>query len=118
MLCVWRILFKCIMSNDLAKFLDHCDLLTSGLMKFNDTPENYRPWRSKVSNTIEDLDVKTSEELNLLIKWLGPKSVEHVRRVRSVHIRHPAEALSIAWKRLEDRYGSTEALKTALFSKL
>ncbi|XP_037609979.1 uncharacterized protein LOC119478948 [Sebastes umbrosus] len=104
--------------SDLAKFLARRDLLTAGLTKFNDKPENYWAWKSTFSNATEDLDLKPSEELDLLIKWLGPESAEHVRRVRSVRINHPAEALSMVWERLEECYGSAEAMETALFNKL
>ena len=57
---------------DLAKSLARRDLLTAGLAKFNDMPEDYRAWKSTFSNAIEDLDLKPSEELDLLIRWLGP----------------------------------------------
>jgi len=53
----------------------------------------------------------------LLIKWLGPESAEHVRRMRSVHVNHPAAALSVVWQRLEECYGTAEAMETALFNK-
>ena len=104
--------------SDLAKFLARRDLLTAGLTKFNDKPENYWAWKSTFSNAVEDLDLKASEELDLLIKWLGPESSEHARRIRSVYVRHPAEALSMVWERLEECYGSAEAMETALFNKL
>lgn len=101
--------------SDLAKFLARHDLLTAGLTKFNDKPENYWAWKS--SNATEGLALKPNEELDLLIKWLGSESAEHVRRVRSVHIRHPAEALGLVWGRLEECYGSAEAMETALFKQ-
>lgn len=83
---------------DLAKFLARRDLLTAGLTKFNDKPENYWGWKSTFTNTIEGLDLKPNEELNLLIKWLGPEPTENVRRMRSVHVNHPAAALSLVWQ--------------------
>ncbi|XP_058887670.1 uncharacterized protein LOC131738129 [Acipenser ruthenus] len=95
---------------ELAKFLACRDLLTAGLIKFNDKPENYWAWKSTFSNAVEGLD--------LLIKWLGPESAEHVRRMRSVHVNHPAAALSVVWQWLEECYGSAEAMETALFNKL
>ncbi|XP_063743151.1 uncharacterized protein LOC134866887 [Eleginops maclovinus] len=102
----------------LARFLARRELLTAGLTKFNDKPENYWAWRSAFSNATEDLGLKPSEELDLLIKWLGPESAEHARRVRSVRINYPGEALSMVWRRLEEVYGSPEAMETALFNKL
>ncbi|XP_063762763.1 uncharacterized protein LOC134880024 [Eleginops maclovinus] len=102
----------------LARFLARRELLAAGLTKFNDKPENYWAWRSAFSNATEDLGLKPSEELDLLIKWLGPESAEHARRVRSVRINYPGEALSMVWRRLEEVYGSPEAMETALFNKL
>ncbi|XP_063758758.1 uncharacterized protein LOC134877255 [Eleginops maclovinus] len=92
--------------------------IMSYLGKFNDKPENYWAWRSAFSNATEDLGLKPSEELDLLIKWLGPESAEHARRVRSVRINYPGEALCMVWRRLEEVYGSPEAMETALFNKL
>ncbi|XP_060793215.1 uncharacterized protein LOC132896416 [Neoarius graeffei] len=102
----------------LGKFLARRKLLTAGLTKFDDKPENYWAWRSAFSNATEDLGLNPSEELDLLIKWLGPESAVHARRVRSVRINHPGEALSMVWQRLEEVYGSPEAMETALFGKL
>lgn len=51
----------------LANFLARRELLTAGLKKFNDKPENYWAWKSAFSNATEDLGVKASEELDLLI---------------------------------------------------
>nr|XP_055056164.1 uncharacterized protein LOC129440699 [Misgurnus anguillicaudatus] len=103
---------------NLAKFLARRDLLTAGLIKFDDKPENYLAWKSTFSNAIEDLNLKPSEELDLLTKWLGPESAEHARRIRSVHINYPAVGLSRIWERLEQCYGSAEAIESALLNKV
>ncbi|XP_072564870.1 uncharacterized protein, partial [Paramormyrops kingsleyae] len=103
---------------DLARFLARRDLLTGGLTRFDDKPEHYLSWKSTFHNAIEGLQLKPSEELDLLIKWLGPDSAEHVRRVRSVHIRYPGIALNRVWERLEECYASAEAIEAPLFQKL
>ncbi len=103
---------------ELAKFLARRDLLTGGLSRFNDKPENYWAWKSSFCNAIEGLDLKPSEELDLLVQWLGPESTEHARRIRLVHINYPDIGLSMVWKRLEECYGSAEAMELALFNKL
>ncbi|KAG7482433.1 hypothetical protein JOB18_021000 [Solea senegalensis] len=43
-------------ASDLGRFLARRDLLTAGLTKFNDKPEDYWAWRSTFSNAIEDLN--------------------------------------------------------------
>jgi len=56
---------------DLAKFLARNQLVTSGLNKFDDRPENYLAWKSSFLNAIKDLDLTAGEEFDLLIRWLG-----------------------------------------------
>lgn len=65
---------------EIAKFLARRDLLTGELSRFNDKPENYWAWKSSFCNAIEGLDLKPSEELDLLIQWLGPDSTEQAKR--------------------------------------
>lgn len=58
------------------------------------------------------------EELDLLCKWLGPKSSEHAKSIRAVHIHDAAAGVRMVWERLEDCYGSPEAIENALLKKL
>ncbi len=39
-------------------------------------------------------------------------------RIRLVHINYPDIGFSMVWKRLEECYGSAEAMELALFNKL
>ncbi|KAI4883909.1 hypothetical protein NFI96_021124 [Prochilodus magdalenae] len=103
---------------DLAKFLARSQLITTGLTKFDDKVENYWAWKSSFSNAVKGLELTEAEELDLLVKWLGRESSEHVRRIKSVHIRHPAAGLKMAWDRLEQCYGTPEAIESALFARL
>lgn len=64
------------------------------------------------------MDLTAAEELDLLVKWLGRESSEHARRIKSVHIRHPEAGLEMAWERLEECYGTPEAIERALFARL
>ncbi|KAK7877393.1 hypothetical protein WMY93_031909, partial [Mugilogobius chulae] len=83
----------------LAKFLAKRGLVTDGLTKFTDRAEDYWAWRASFCNTIEGLDLKPSEELDLLSRWLGEESSKHAKRIRSVHINNPAEGLRQVWIR-------------------
>lgn len=67
---------------------------------------------------ITDLDLCASEVLDLLVKWLGRESVEHVKRMRTVHINDPEAALKKAWARLNKCYVSPEVIECALYRKL
>ncbi|XP_062422700.1 uncharacterized protein LOC119214058 [Pungitius pungitius] len=103
---------------DLAKFLAKNQLVSSGLTRFDDLPEHYQAWRETFINTIENLEMSASEEMDLLIKWLGKDSSEQALRIRSVNIRRPSLGLQTIWERLNKTYGSPEVIERALFTKI
>nr|XP_054596974.1 uncharacterized protein LOC129163443 [Nothobranchius furzeri] len=105
-------------TNELAKYLVKSQLLVSELDKFDDKPENYLSWKSSFISGTEHLDLKVGEEIDLLIKSLGPESARHARRIKAVNISKSAVALRLIWERLEETYGSPEAIEGALFAKL
>ncbi|XP_026119086.1 uncharacterized protein LOC113098285 [Carassius auratus] len=103
---------------DLAKYLARTQLVSAGLTYFDDKPINYWAWKSSFQGAISGLGLSPAEELDLLIKYLGKESSEHARRLKAVNIRSPAAALIMTWQRLEEIYGSPEAIELALFAKL
>ncbi|KAL6487592.1 hypothetical protein MHYP_G00042180 [Metynnis hypsauchen] len=106
------------LTSDLAKFLARSCLVTSGLTSFDDQPINYWAWRASFKSAIAGLDLSAAEELDLLVKYLGKHSAEQIKRIKAVNIRHPPAGLSLAWERLEETYGSPEAIEHALFTKV
>lgn len=103
---------------DVARFLARRELLTSSLTIFDDRPESYWSWKSSFLNCTKGTDLTCSEELDLLIKWLGPQSSAHVKRIRAVHVNDSARGLIMAWSRLQDCYGSPEMIEKALFDRV
>lgn len=103
---------------DLARFLARRELITTGLFKFDDTPENFRAWQSSFLNATEDINLTYSQELDLLVKWLGKESSEHVKRIRAVYATNPKAALQLSWDRLSECYAMAEVVENALFKKL
>ncbi|XP_027897195.1 uncharacterized protein LOC114159423 [Xiphophorus couchianus] len=103
---------------DFVRFLARRELVTTGLLQFNDRPENYRAWRRSFQNAIRDLNLTCDEEMDLLVKWLGSESTEHAKRIRSIHINQPAKGLNMIWNRLDVSYGASEAIEKALFERL
>lgn len=103
---------------DFAKFLARRELVTTGLTKFDDSPENFRAWQSSFFNATQGLGLTYSEELDLLVKWLGKESSEHVKRIRAVHVTNPRAALHLSWQRLQECYGTPEMVENALFKRL
>ncbi|XP_042073747.1 uncharacterized protein LOC121813867, partial [Haplochromis burtoni] len=69
-------------------------------------------------NAIDTLELRASEQIDLLVKSLGPESTKHAPRIKAVNITNPAVALELIWERLEETYGSPEAIESALFTKL
>ncbi|XP_069801384.1 uncharacterized protein [Dendropsophus ebraccatus] len=105
-------------SMNFAKFFAKRELVTKGLVKFTDRAENYRAWRISFQNAIRGLDLSCSEELDLLVKWLGSESVEHAKRIRDININHPDTGLRMVWQRLDECYGSVEAIENALYKRI
>ncbi|XP_062415794.1 uncharacterized protein LOC119194889 [Pungitius pungitius] len=103
---------------DFAKYLARRELVTTGLNKFDDRPESFRAWQSSFLNATQGLELTASEELDLLVKWLGKESSEHIRRIRAVHITNPQAALQLCWSRLQECYAAPEVIEDALFKRL
>ncbi|KAK0153095.1 hypothetical protein N1851_005229 [Merluccius polli] len=80
--------------------------------------ENYWAWRASFCNTIDNIGLTVAEETDLLIKWLGKESLEQACRLRAAHIREPQGGLKAIWQRLEECYGTPEAIEGALFARL
>ena len=38
---------------------------------------------------ISGLTLEPSEEMDLLLKWLGMESAEHIEQIRAIHINRP-----------------------------
>lgn len=105
-------------AQDFAKYLIRKELISAGLLHFDDKPENYWAWKASFVNTIKDLSLSVREEVDLLTKWLGPKSSEQAKRIRAAHTLNPSTGLTMIWQRLEECYGSAEAIEDALLKKV
>lgn len=102
----------------LARYLARRDLVSTSLYHFDDKPENYLAWESSFSSATSGLGLTPTETLDLLIKWLGPDSVKHIKRIRSVHVGNPRAALEKAWQRLQECYAAPEVMEKSLFKRL
>ena len=104
--------------NDFVRYLACRELVATGLLQFNDKPQNYRAWKLSFQNATSGLNLTASEEMDLLLKWLGKESAEHVEQIRAIHIHRPEAGLTMVWDRLEQTYGSAEAIENALFKRI
>lgn len=94
------------------------DLICSSLYRFDDKPENYRAWKKSYSNATQGLGLTATEELDLMTKWLGRESSDHVKRLRSAHVTNPATTLKKAWERLKEYYAAPQIIKKSLSTSL
>lgn len=104
--------------SDTVKYLAKREIVTSGLQRFDDCPQNYWGWKSSFTTITRGLALTAREELDLLVKWLGPKSSELAKRMSSVYVHDPAIGLAMLWKWIEESYGAPEAIKGALFKRI
>ncbi|XP_056377073.1 uncharacterized protein LOC130273782 isoform X1 [Hyla sarda] len=105
-------------ATEVARFLMRREIVSAGLMKFDDRPENYWAWKSSFLSGTQDLDLTDREKLDLLVKWLGPESTEQAQRIRSVHVHDATAGLAMVWRRLEHCYGSPEVIEDALLKRI
>ncbi|XP_040216137.1 uncharacterized protein LOC120945794 [Rana temporaria] len=103
---------------EVAKFLMHHEIVSAGLMKFDDRPENYWAWKSSFLSGTQDLNMTEKGKLDQLVRWLGPESTEQAQRIRSVHVHDAAAGLAMVWRRLEQCYGSPEVIEDALLKRI
>lgn len=101
-----------------AQYMARRDLITSGLYQYDDRPENYRAWFSSFTGATAGIHLSPIQELDLMTKWLGPESGNHVKRIRSVHVNNPSLALKKAWDRLHECYAAPEMIEKSLFHRL
>ncbi len=103
---------------DFVRYFARREIVASGLLQFNDKPQSYRAWKCSFENAVRGLDLTASEEMDLLPKWLGKESAEHVEQIRAIHINHPDAGLKMIWERLDQCYGSAEIVEDALFKQI
>ena len=106
------------LANDLTKFLLKKDLLMTRLSFFTDHPESYAVWKNSFQGIVEELGCTPLEELDLLVKWLGPESKKYAMSIRTSNASCPHRGLQRLWERLDERYGCPEMVEADLKKKL
>ena len=103
---------------EFTRFFLRKELLFSRFTKYDDKPESYAIWQTGFKSIIKELDISAIEELDLLIKWLGTESVKHAQSLRAANVHDPVQAVTKIWQRLDERYGSPEAVEYSLKNRL
>lgn len=63
-----------------------------------------------------ELNLSEQEKLNLLVKWLGPKSSAQAKGIR--HVNNPRAGGFMIWESLKEIYRSPEVIEGALLKRL
>ena len=93
-------------------------LLLSRISSFSDRPEMYAAWKATFRCIVNELSLSPMEELDLMIKWLGPDSRRQAMSIKTSNARDPQKGLQRIWERPEERYGPPEVVETSLKQKL
>ncbi|CAC5415381.1 unnamed protein product [Mytilus coruscus] len=102
----------------LAKFMVKKDLITSRLISFNNQLSHYSSWKLSFQHIMTELDTNTLEQLDLLIKYLGPSSKQQAQKLDVLMpIIRPLQ-IGLIWERLDARFGSPEMIESSLRSRI
>lgn len=113
-----RLLFCDSGTSEFAKFLLKRDLLFAHLSTFTEEPEAYLSWKGGFQRVMNELSVDAAEEIELLMKLLGPISSTYARSIKISDVNNPVIGRERLWERLDDRYECPELIEEALKQKL
>ena len=102
----------------LTGFLLRKDMAPKRLTRFNEKPYSFHSWKASFKCVMEELKLKASEELDLLVNYLGSESTIWAESLRSSNSSNPERGLALIWERLELVYGSYESLEACLKSRI
>ena len=107
-----------VVVDEINKYVLRKELLLTRLIQFDDTPETYMSWKSSFRQVCQELNISASEEIDLMIKWLGKESRKYALSLKNVYRNNPAIGLESLWTRLDERYGSSGLVYKSIMNKL
>ena len=105
-------------SHNFMSYMLKKDLLFHRLTTFDDNPEYYRSWKTSFNQVMIEIEANPSEEIDLMIKWLGKESRKHALNLKNVYLTDPSKAVKQIWERLDERFGSPESIHKVITNKL
>ena len=105
---------------NLGDYLIRQELISRKIPTFDDHPEKFRIWHAAFHNMVKGVPLSSEEKLNLMAQHManGSESKALVERISRVYIANPDIGLNQAWERLQERFGSDEAVTQALTKKV
>lgn len=86
---------------------------------FDDNAENFSSRKASFKNAVRELSLSPSEEMDLLIQWLGnASSANQAKSIRNANASNPEHGLTCIWNRLNDRFANPEVVESSIKRKL
>ncbi|XP_062607667.1 uncharacterized protein LOC134269481 [Saccostrea cucullata] len=104
--------------NFMNSYMMKKDLISQRLRKYDDDPSSYNLWKGSFKSIVSEATLSPLEEIDLLLRWLGPDSTVQATRIRRANPCDTGAALNRIWQRLDERYGSPELIDSKLQSEL
>ncbi|XP_060602183.1 uncharacterized protein LOC132755332 [Ruditapes philippinarum] len=104
--------------SDLSVFLLKKDLMIQRLNTYNDKPEQFQLWKANFKNIMNELNASPIEELDLLLRYLGPRSKEQAQNIAQSNPNNKSKALQLIWERLFERFGAPELIEKSLKQRI
>ena len=111
-------LFQVQLCDIMTRMIARKDVILSRLVKFNDSPVRFLSWKQTFLAVTRELGVTPAEELDLLIRWLGPESSLQAQSVKVACAFDSPSGLKQIWSRLDSRYGRPEVIEDCLRKNL
>lgn len=102
----------------IGRFLVKKDMLINRFTKFDDDPVHYNVWKNTFRSVAVELGTSASEEIDLLVKWLGPETTRQALSIRVASSYNPESGLLKIWERLDARYGAPELVEKSTQMKV
>ncbi|KAJ8315765.1 hypothetical protein KUTeg_007915 [Tegillarca granosa] len=67
----------------MTQMMAHKDIVLTRLVKYDDSPMHYVSWKQTFKDVINELGVNDAEELDLLLRWLGPASAKQAASIKA-----------------------------------
>lgn len=103
--------------NEFSNYILRKELTFSRIQHFTDNPTYYYSWKSSFKLVTSEINVNPTEEIDLLIKYLGTESKKQALNLKSVY-KDPTECVVKIWERLDERFGSPEIVNKLLQKRI
>ena len=103
---------------EISNFIVKKDMLLKRIHEFDDRPEFFGSWKTTFQDVVNELNLKASEEVDLLIRYLGPESKKSAISIQSANYSDPCRAKERIWQRLHERFARPEMVESSIKQKL